>query len=101
MSGQDADLAAIVRIFDGTQTMTVYKPLGNAAKQAAEIAVRLARGRRVKVTSSVSNGARKVPAILLPTIAVTKENVMQTVIKDGFQNLDTIKQNLPKEKWPE
>ncbi|MGA2483169.1 MAG: substrate-binding domain-containing protein [Candidatus Acidiferrales bacterium] len=101
VSGQDADLAAIVRIFDGTQTMTVYKPLGNAAKQAAEIAVRLARGRRVKAASSVSNGAKKVPAILLPTIAVTKENVVQTVIKDGFQNLDTIKQNLPKEKWPE
>src|SRR6267143_3769618 len=28
VSGQDADLAAIIRILDGTQTMTVYKPLG-------------------------------------------------------------------------
>src|SRR5580700_6918026 len=27
VSGQDADLAAIIRILDGTQTMTVYKPL--------------------------------------------------------------------------
>ena len=26
VSGQDADLAAIIRILDGTQTMTVYKP---------------------------------------------------------------------------
>jgi len=101
VSGQDADLAAIIRILDGTQTMTVYKPLGNAAKQAAEVAVRLARGKHIKATASISNGAKKVPAILFPTIAVTKDNVMQTVVKDGFQNLDTIKQNLPKEKWPE
>jgi len=26
--------------------------------------------------------------------------VKQTVIKDGFQNLETIKKSLPKEKWP-
>jgi len=31
VSGQDADLAAIIRILDGTQTMTVYKP--SAASQ--------------------------------------------------------------------
>lgn len=29
---------------------------------------------------------------------VTKENVEQTVIRDGFQNLDTIPKNLPREK---
>ena len=28
VSGQDADLAAIERIFDGSQLMTVYKPVG-------------------------------------------------------------------------
>jgi D-xylose transport system substrate-binding protein len=39
VSGQDADLAAIIRILDGTQTMTVYKPLGSQAKLAAEAAV--------------------------------------------------------------
>ena len=100
VSGQDADLAAIIRILDGTQTMTVYKPIKAQAKQAAEAAVSLAKGRHIKTTASVANGAKKVPAILLVPIVVTKDNVMQTVIKDGFQDLDTIKQNLPQEKWP-
>jgi hypothetical protein len=30
-----------------------------------------------------------------------KDNVKQTVIKDGFQNLETIEKSLPKEKWPQ
>src|SRR5690606_2428596 len=41
ISGQDADLAACQRIVEGTQTMTVYKPIRELAHQAAEAAVRL------------------------------------------------------------
>lgn len=100
VSGQDADLAAIVRILNGTQTMTIYRPLGSEAKQAAEGAVRLAKGEPVQTNTSVPNGNRTVPAILVIPLSVTRDNVMQTVIKDGFQNLDTIKKSLPPEKWP-
>jgi D-xylose transport system substrate-binding protein len=101
VSGQDADLAAIIRILDGTQTMTVYKPLGSQAKLAAEAAVSLAKGEAVKTTSSTSIGDKSIPAILLKPVVVTKGNVKQTVIKDGFQNLETIQKSLPKEKWPQ
>jgi D-xylose transport system substrate-binding protein len=48
VSGQDADLAAIIRILDGTQTMTVYKPIGLQARSAAEAAVNLAAGAPIK-----------------------------------------------------
>lgn len=101
VSGQDADLAAIIRILDGTQSMTVYKPLGSQANLAAEAAVKLAKGEAVKTTASMSVGGKAVPAILLMPITVTKENVKQTVIKDGFQNLETIQKSLPKDKWPQ
>jgi D-xylose transport system substrate-binding protein len=100
VSGQDADLAAIIHILDGTQTMTVYKPLGSQAKQAAEAAVALAKGETVKTAVSIAVGNKSIPAILLSPVVVTKDNVMQTVIKDGFQNLETIRNSLPKEKWP-
>ena len=33
-------------------------------------------------------------------VAVTKDTIKQTDIKDGFQNLETIEKSLPKEKWP-
>ena len=101
VSGQDADLAAIIRILDGTQTMTVYKPLRSQATLAAEAAVSLAKGEAVKTTSSISIGNKSVRAILLSPVVVTKSNVKQTVIQDGFQNLETIQKSLPKEKWPQ
>src|SRR5437660_5986684 len=100
VSGQDADLAAIIRILDGTQTMTVYKPLGSQATQAAEAAVGGAKGGTVKTIAAISIGNKTIPATLLSPVAVTKDNVKQTVIKDGFQNLETIQKSLPKEKWP-
>ena len=100
VSGQDADLAAIIRILDGTQTMTVYKPLGTQAKLAAEAAVALAKAEPVKATGSFEIGNKAIPAILLSPVVVTKENVKETVIRDGFQNLETIQKSLPKEKWP-
>jgi D-xylose transport system substrate-binding protein len=101
VSGQDADLAAIIRVLDGTQTMTIYKPLGSQATLAAEAAVAWAKGESIKATATLSIGNKTIPATLLTPVVVTKDNVKQTVIKDGFQNLETIQKSLPKEKWPQ
>jgi D-xylose transport system substrate-binding protein len=101
VSGQDADLAAILRILSGTQTMTVYKPRVAEARRAAEVAVSLTKGEPIEKTGFLSNGTKNVPAIMLDPIAVTKENIKQTVIKDGFQSLESIQKNLPKDKWPQ
>ncbi len=84
VTGQDADLAACQRIVVGTQTMTIYKPLKQLAEQAAECAVNLARHRPVIATASLDNGQVKVPSIFVDVVAVTKENMRETVIKDGF-----------------
>jgi D-xylose transport system substrate-binding protein len=100
VSGQDADLAAIIRILDGTQTMTVYKPVGAEARRAADAAVGLAKGQAVRSATSIANGNRDVPSFFVVPVVVTKDNVLQTVIEDGFQNLDTIQKSLPPEKWP-
>jgi D-xylose transport system substrate-binding protein len=78
----------------------VYKPVRVLAQQAAEAAVSLAKGEAVRGSTSVPNGNRNVPAFLVTPVVVTKDNVMETVIKDGFQNLDTIQKSLPADKWP-
>lgn len=44
VTGQDAELVACQRIALGTQAMTIYKPIKNLARQAAELAVRMANG---------------------------------------------------------
>jgi hypothetical protein len=33
-------------------------------------------------------------------VVVTKDNVRQTLIEDGFQNFETIQKNLSNDKWP-
>jgi D-xylose transport system substrate-binding protein len=98
VSGQDADLAAIERIFAGSQLMTVYKPVGDEARAAAEAAIKLARHEDVESRAEVPNGTLTTKAILLTPICVTQENAKQTVLKDGFQKLEFVKQGLPIDK---
>jgi D-xylose transport system substrate-binding protein len=95
VSGQDADLAAVICIAQGTQTMTVYKPVTNQAIRAAEEAVSLAKGEKINTSAAISNGKTKVPVILLKPVAVTKDNIKATIVKDGFQTLKSINQALP------
>jgi D-xylose transport system substrate-binding protein len=99
VSGQDADLTAIIRILLGTQTMTLYKPIAPQAQAAAEAAVSLAKGEPVKANGEVKFGDVHVPAIFFHPVVVTKDNVKETVIKDGFQKVKEIKEGLPKDKW--
>ncbi|MGC1620812.1 MAG: substrate-binding domain-containing protein [Candidatus Acidiferrum sp.] len=94
VSGQDADLAAVICIAQGIQSMTVYKPVGNEAVVAAEEAVRLAKGEKTRANRTISDGKGDVPAILLKPVLVTRENIKTTVVKDGFQTLKSINQAL-------
>ncbi len=98
VSGQDADLAAIERIFDGSQLMTAYKPVRDEARTAAEAAMKLARHEDVESRAQVPNGTLTTKAILLTPICVTQENAKQTVLKDGFQKLEVVRQGLSKDK---
>jgi D-xylose transport system substrate-binding protein len=90
VTGQDADLAACQRIVGGTQSMTIYKPLKQLAEQAAETAVKMARGKPVVATASLDNGKVKVPTVQVEVVAVTKENIDATVIADGFHPREAI-----------
>ncbi len=84
-TGQDAELAAIQRILAGEQFMTVYKAIKQQAEASAQAAVDLANGKAPSgATSTVNNGEVDVPSILLTPVSVTKENVKDTVVADGF-----------------
>ena len=54
---------------------------------AAEIAVALAQGEEPPadlVNDETDNGKKEVPSVLLDPVAVTKDNIKDTVVKDGF-----------------
>ena len=90
VTGQDADLSSCQRIARGTQAMTIYKPLKNLTRTAAEFACKLARRQTIVTHDDIDNGQVKVPAVLLTVVTVTKDNLESTVIADGVHARDAV-----------
>jgi D-xylose transport system substrate-binding protein len=94
ITGQDALLPSCRNIVNGYQTMTVYKSVKTLANQAAEISIKICRKEVVSdFNTTVSNGKKEVPALLLEPIVVDKNNIKAVVIGDGFLSEKDIYQN--------
>ena len=91
LTGQDSELAAVQRILTGEQTMTIYLNIRTQAENAAEAAVALAKGEKpAATTTTVNNGTADIPTTLLDPIAVTKDTIKDTIVKDGFYQASEI-----------
>jgi D-xylose transport system substrate-binding protein len=100
VAGHDADLSGCQRVAEGTQLMTIYKPIHKIAKRAAEIAIEMARGEKIEANRELSDGKYIVPYYMIQPIAVTRDNLVDTVIKDSFHRLEDIYMNVPRSQWP-
>ena len=99
--GQDADLSACQRIVEGTQLMTVYKPIGKIGVKAADLAVAL--GRKALEDDRIAipvpdimldnQSGTMIPAYLEKSISVNKDNIDE-VIRDGFHSRDDVFRNV-------
>jgi D-xylose transport system substrate-binding protein len=94
VAGQDADLAACQRIAEGSQYVTVYKPIDRLALKAAGFAVMLAKGEPIETDSTIDDGLGKVPYVRLEPIPVVRETLEATVIKDGFHSAAEVYRNV-------
>jgi D-xylose transport system substrate-binding protein len=108
MSGQDASAAGIQNIALGLQTMTVYKPIQAEAAVASAVALALQAGDDImSVTSDFdftiiginaadgkpadsATGDGVVPYFAEVPIGVTVDNIMDTVIADGFRTIEEV-----------
>ncbi|MGB5756717.1 MAG: substrate-binding domain-containing protein [Acidimicrobiales bacterium] len=105
VSGQDATQAGIQNVLLGKQTMSVYKPIKAEAAAAVEAALALRAGEDVTALTGDftiiginadgtpadgPTGDGVVPYIALVPIAVTADNVTDTVIADGFRTVDEL-----------
>lgn len=93
--GQDAELVACQRIAAGTQAATIYKPTRLEVTAALDAALRLIKGRPVVARDEMDNGAVQVPSILRDTVVVTKANLLDTVVKDGYHSYDEVYDGVP------
>jgi D-xylose transport system substrate-binding protein len=93
VTGGDSEAAAIQRILIGEQLSTIYLAIKQQAETSAQLAVAAAHGKMDPdglAKDKVDNGAKQVDSVLLDPIAVTKDNIQDTVIKDGFLTVDEI-----------
>lgn len=91
ITGQDATLAGLQRILAGKQYMTVYKAFKPEAQGAADLALQLAAGKKADTTSTVKTAdGKSVPSVILTPVAVTADNIKDTVVKDGLFTADQI-----------
>jgi D-xylose transport system substrate-binding protein len=102
VTGQDAQKDALQRVAEGKQTMTIYKPIIPLASGAVEAAIKLAKGESLTGTTMFKNEAinKEVPAILLEVQVVDKNNLMNTVIKDGYASYEEVYANVPADQRP-
>jgi D-xylose transport system substrate-binding protein len=86
VTGQDAEVTGIQRILTGEQLMTVYQPIKKIAEASAQLAVALAQGKTPPdiAKARTDNGKKQVPSVLIDTVSITKDNIQDTVIADGF-----------------
>ncbi|MCW5961153.1 MAG: substrate-binding domain-containing protein [Pyrinomonadaceae bacterium] len=102
VTGQDAQKDALQNIASGKQSMTIYKPIIPLANAAVEAAIKLAKKEPLSDTKPFRNETLKkdVPATLLEVVVVDKNNLMDTVIKDGFASYDDVYANVPQDQRP-
>lgn len=93
VSGQDATVAGMQNVLSGWQSMSVYKPIKAEAEAAAAAAIALHNCEDASALAEgnvLNNGKVDVPFIKLTPIAVTKDNIKETVIADGFRTWEEL-----------
>ena len=100
ITGQDCDLAACKGIVAGTQSMSVYKRLESLATAAVELAIQVVNGETINANDSYNNGFKDVPTVALELIIVTKDNMVDKIIKDGFHSYDDVYADVPEDQRP-
>lgn len=102
VTGQDAQLDALQHIAEGKQSMTIYKPIIPLANAAVEAAMKLAKKEPLTEAKPFRNDniGKEINAILLEIQVVDKDNLMTTVIKDGYAKYEDVYANVAADKRP-
>lgn len=90
VTGQDAELAAIKKIIQGTQSMTLFKDTRISAKQTIDVAVQLINGENILTERWMYNGKMHVPSILIMPVLVEKDNVKTVLVDSGYYKNEDI-----------
>ena len=90
VTGQDAELDICKLIARGSMDMTVYKPSDDLVDIALETIWNAVNHKEVKTNGETYNKLKQVPTYNLKAIEVTRENLDEAIIKDGYYTREQI-----------
>ena len=101
VSGQDGDHAALNRVAQGSQTVSVWKDARDLGRDAAAAAVALAKGQKVAGAQTWNGGEKKVAlqAQFLKPVPITAKN-LDVVVKAGWISKDALCKGVDAAKAP-
>ncbi len=100
VAGHDADISGCQRVAEGTQMLTIYKPIDKLVDKALDVAFGLLKNNFYSSDDYISDGRNDIPFEKVEPIVVTRDNLVDTVINDGFHRLEHVYLNVPKALWP-
>ena len=93
ITGQDAEIASVKLINDGVQYATIFKDTRKLADEAVTASKAILSGGKPEAndTKSYDNGVKVVPAFLLQSVVITKDNIKQELVDSGYYTAGQLK----------
>jgi D-xylose transport system substrate-binding protein len=100
--GGDADLAACQRIVNGTQNITIYKPIDKLAKSAAEIVYSILNNENLEINNKINDGKYDIPFYKVGISAIDSKNLYDIIIKEeAFHRVEEVYMDIDESEWPD
>jgi putative multiple sugar transport system substrate-binding protein len=92
VTGQDAEIASVKLIADGTQFSTIFKDTRKLADQAVTAADSFLKGEEPEAndTESYDNGVKVVPSFLLESDIVYTDNITELLVDSGYWTAEQV-----------
>lgn len=86
ITGQDAELPGVKAILAGEQTSTIFKDTRQLAEATVLLGHTILQGRTPETNdhTTYNNGAKVVPALLLPPALITAQNAIEALVDSGY-----------------
>jgi D-xylose transport system substrate-binding protein len=102
VTGMDGDLAALQRIVEGTQSMTMLFEHDIIAKAVIDAAIDIAMDKNhSSINGTVIAGGEEIPAVLLSASKITSETINDIVLGGNLYKVEDVYKNVPEEEWPQ
>ncbi len=101
ITGQDATISFVQGIYDGELTMTIYHPHKTLGYQTAELVSEILKGKNAKEVANAEtfNGLASIPTFKIKSVAVTRENLDEILIKSGQYTLKEVQGDAENVNW--